>query len=54
MTELKRVIGTGTILALSIGSVMGTGIFLGPAIGAGIAGNASIIAWIVLSLVGYT
>ncbi|MBS1267249.1 MAG: 2-phytyl-1,4-naphtoquinone methyltransferase [Candidatus Woesearchaeota archaeon] len=52
MTELKRVIGTGTILALSIGSVIGTGIFLGPAIGAGIAGNASIIAWILLSLVG--
>ena len=51
MAELKRVAGYGTIIALTIGSVMGTGLFMGPAIGAGIAGNGEIISWIVLSLI---
>lgn len=50
MAELKRVAGYGTIIALTIGSVMGTGLFMGPAIGAGIAGNAQIISWIALSI----
>ncbi|MFH1398654.1 MAG: amino acid permease [Candidatus Woesearchaeota archaeon] len=51
MAELKRVAGFGTILAISIGSIMGTGIFMGPAIGAGISGNASIVSWIILSII---
>ena len=51
MAELKRVAGYGTIIALTITSVMGTGLFMGPAIGAGIAGNASIISWIILAAV---
>ncbi len=50
MAELKRVAGYGTIIALTIGSVMGTGLFMGPAIGAGISGNAQLISWAILSL----
>lgn len=51
MAELKRVAGYGTIIALTIGSVMGTGLFMGPAIGAGLAGNAQLISWGVLSII---
>ncbi len=51
MAELKRVAGYGMIIALTIGSVMGTGLFMGPAIGAKIAGNASILSWLILSAV---
>jgi len=51
MTELKRVLGFGTILALAIASIMGTGMFFGAGIGAAYSGNASIIAWIIISLV---
>jgi len=36
-----------------VGSVLGSGILVSPAIAAGIAGPASIVAWIVLSLVSY-
>jgi len=51
MAELKRALGFGTILALAISSIMGTGMFFGAAIGASYSGNASIIAWIIISLV---
>ena len=51
MAELKRVLGFWTILSLSIGSIMGTGMFFGAAIGSRISGNASILAWIVLSII---
>src|SRR3989338_5145992 len=51
MAELKRVLGFWTILSLSIGSIMGTGLFFGAAVGSGYSGNASIIAWIVLSII---
>jgi len=51
MTELKRTLGFGTILSLAIASIMGTGMFFGAAIGASYAGNASIISWIIISLV---
>ncbi|MBI2655383.1 amino acid permease [Candidatus Woesearchaeota archaeon] len=51
MAELKRVLGFWTILSLSIGSIMGTGLFFGAAIGSGYSGNASIIAWIILSVI---
>jgi amino acid transporter len=50
MSELKRVAGYGTIIALTIGSIMGTGMFMGPAIGAAKAGNASILSWLILSV----
>ncbi len=51
MSELKRTVGRGTILAITIGSIMGTGMFIGPARGAEIAGNASLFSWIILSFI---
>ena len=51
MAELKRSLGFGVLLALSVTSILGTGLFFGPAIAAGISGNSSIFAWIILSLV---
>ncbi|MDO8741104.1 MAG: amino acid permease [Candidatus Woesearchaeota archaeon] len=51
MAELKRSLGFITILALSISSMVGTGLFIGPALGAYYAGNASLIAWIIMSVV---
>ncbi len=51
MAELKRALGFGTILSLAIASIMGTGMFFGAAVGATYSGNASIISWIVISIV---
>ena len=51
MAELKRFLGFWTILSLSIGSIMGTGLFFGPAIASSYSGNASILAWIILSFI---
>ncbi len=51
MAELKRVLGYKTILALIVTSVMGTGMFFGAALGASYSGNASIISWVILSVV---
>ena len=51
MTELKRTLGFGTILSLAIASIMGTGMFFGAAVGASYSGNASIISWIIISIV---
>jgi len=51
MAELKRVLGFWTILSLAIASIMGTGLFFGAAIGSSQSGNASILAWVVLSLI---
>ncbi len=51
MAELKRSLGFATLLALCVSSIIGTGLFFGPAIAAGISGTASIIAWILLSLI---
>jgi len=51
MAELKRALGFGTILALAIASIMGTGMFFGAAVGASYSGNASIISWIIISIV---
>jgi amino acid transporter len=51
MTELKRTLGFGTILSLAIASIMGTGMFFGAAIGAGYSGNASIISWVIISVI---
>lgn len=50
MAELKRVLGFWTILSLSIASIMGTGLFFGAGIGSSHAGNASILSWIILSI----
>ncbi|MBI2101098.1 amino acid permease [Candidatus Woesearchaeota archaeon] len=51
MAELKRVLGFWTILSLAIASIMGTGLFFGVSIAANYSGNASIIAWIALTLI---
>ena len=51
MAELKRVLGFWTILSLSIASIMGTGLFFGTSIGSSYSGNASILSWIILSIV---
>lgn len=51
MAELKRVLGFWNILFLAIASIMGTGLFFGAAIGSAYSGNASILAWVILSLV---
>src|SRR3989338_3576832 len=51
MAELKRVLGFGTILSLAIAYIMGTGMFFGAAIGSSYSGNASILAWAIISLV---
>ncbi len=48
---LKKAIGYKTLLFLSINGILGTGIFFLPAIGAGIAGPASILSWLVMSAV---
>ncbi|MBI2657348.1 amino acid permease [Candidatus Woesearchaeota archaeon] len=51
MAELKRVLGFWTILCLSIASIMGTGLFFGASIAASYSGNASIIAWLLLTFI---
>ncbi len=50
MAELKKVLSFRAILLITINSIMGTGIFFLPAVGAKHAGPASIIAWAVISL----
>ncbi|MBU1111761.1 MAG: amino acid permease [archaeon] len=51
MAGLKKVLGFPAILLITINSIMGTGIFFLPAVGAKVAGPASIIAWVILSIV---
>ena len=51
MAELNKVIGKYAILIITINSILGSGIFFLPAVGAGIAGPASIISWVILSLI---
>ncbi len=51
MSDLKRDIKFGPLLLLAINAIIGTGIFFVPAIAAGVAGNASIISWILVSIV---
>ena len=49
--ELKRGFGFWTILALSIGAILGTTLFFGMPIAVGYSGNLLIVAWIVLSVI---
>jgi len=49
--ELKRGFGYWTILALSIGAILGTTLFFGASIGAKYSGNLLIVAWVILSLI---
>lgn len=50
MVELEKTLSFRTILLITINSIMGTGIFFLPAIGAAYAGNASIISWLIISV----
>jgi len=49
--QLEKVLGKKAILLITINSIMGTGIFFLPAVGAGVAGPASIISWFVLAII---
>jgi len=49
--ELKRGFGYWTVLALSIGAILGTTLFFGTSIGAEHSGNLLILAWILLSVI---
>ncbi len=49
--ELQKVLGYKTILLITINSIMGTGIFFLPAVGASISGPSSLIAWAVMSAI---
>ena len=49
--ELKRGFGYWTILALSVGAILGTTLFFGIPFGARHSGNLLLVAWVILSLV---
>ena len=51
MAELKRVLSFPAILLITINSIMGTGIYFLPAVGARYAGPASIVSWIIMSII---
>ena len=51
MAQLKKVLSYPAILLITINSIMGTGIFFLPAVGAGAAGPASLLSWLILSLI---
>ena len=50
MTELKKSISFSVLVLLAINAIIGTGIFFVPGIAARIAGPASIISWILVSV----
>ncbi len=49
--KLKEHIGKNTLIFLAINAILGTGIFFLPALGAITAGPASIISWIIMSVI---
>jgi len=51
MAELEKVLSYRAILLITINSIMGTGIFFLPAVGAKHAGPASIFSWVIMALV---
>lgn len=51
MAKLKPVLSFPAILLITINSIMGTGIFFLPAVGAGAAGPASLLSWVILSVI---
>ncbi len=48
--ELKKSAGLFTIIALTVSSMIGSGLFFGASIAASYAGPASLIAWIILGI----
>lgn len=51
MPELKRVLGFKQLVLLTLNAMMGTGIYFLPGVGARIAGPASLISWVILSII---
>ena len=51
MPELKKVLNFPAILLITINSIVGTGIFFLPAVGAKHAGPASIISWAIMAVI---
>ena len=51
MTQLKRVLGFPAVLLITINAIMGTGIYFLPAVGARMAGPASVLSWIMMSFI---
>ncbi len=49
MAELQRVLSYKVILLLTMNSMMGTGIYFLPALGAKLSGPASILSWLLIS-----
>ena len=49
--ELEKTLGYKAILLITINSIMGTGIFFLPAIGAKYAGPSSLIAWAIMAVI---
>ncbi len=50
MGELRKSLSMPVIVLITINSIVGSGMFFLPAIGARVAGPSSIIAWVILSL----
>ena len=51
MAKLKKVLSYPAILLITVNSIMGTGVFFLPAVGAGNSGPASLLSWFLLSLI---
>ncbi|HLC77478.1 MAG TPA: amino acid permease, partial [archaeon] len=49
--QLKQTIGKKTLLMLVVNAILGTGIFFLPAVGAAYSGSASILAWMMMSII---
>ncbi len=51
MAELKRVLSYRQLVLLTLNAMMGTGIYFLPGVGARVAGPASLISWLILSVI---
>lgn len=51
MAELQKTLGMGTIIALTLTALVGTGMFLATSIGARYSGNGVVIAWVILTII---
>ncbi|MBU3904547.1 MAG: amino acid permease [Nanoarchaeota archaeon] len=51
MQQLKKEIGFKTLILLTINSIVGTGIYFLPALGAHYAGPASLLSWAIMSVI---
>ncbi len=51
MAKLEKTLSSKVLLLITLNSIIGSGMFFLPAIGAKVAGPASIISWIIISLI---